>query len=136
MNIYTQLERDEARKNKPYRDSVGKLTIGVGHNLDDKPLSNAVIDLILKEDVADAERDLYAALPWAKDLSEPRRGALINMVFNMGIGGVLTFKNTLKAMQEGRWADVKRGILDSKYAQQVGPRAHRVAQQLEEDRWV
>src|SRR5690349_23604373 len=61
-NIYEQLERDEAKRNRPYRDSVGKLTIGVGHNLDDKPISDRAVRVILEDDVADARRDLQTAL--------------------------------------------------------------------------
>lgn len=135
-NIYDQLIRDEDRRNRPYRDSVGKLTIGVGHNLDDKPISNRAVRVILEDDVADARGELLTALPWADKLSEPREAALINMCFNMGLGGLLTFKKMLTAVQEERWEDVRTEILTSKYAQQVGPRAHRVAQQLVEDRWV
>src|SRR5690349_7302499 len=102
-NIYEQLERDEAKRNRPYRDSVGKLTIGVGHNLDDKPISDRAVRVILEDDVADARADLYAHLPWTKTLSEPRQAALLNMCFNMGIGGLLTFKNALAAMKAGNW---------------------------------
>lgn len=135
MNIYEQLIRDEGDRPFPYRDSEGKLTIGVGHNLDAKGLSARVRRMIMEEDVEDATRELYEALPWAKDLSEPRRGALINMSFNMGIGGLLTFKNTLQAIKEGRWEDARTGILTSKYAKQVGPRAHRLAKQIVTDKW-
>lgn len=136
MDIYEQLTRDEGKRNGPYRDSVGKLTIGVGHNLDDKPISDRAVQVILADDVKDAKYDLFKSLPWAKDLSEARQGALINLVFNMGIGGLLAFKHALDAMQSGDWHKAAAELLDSKYAKQVGPRAHRVAQQLVEDRWV
>lgn len=135
-NIYDQLTRDEEKRNRMYLDSVGKHTIGVGHNLDDKPISDRACRIILEDDVADARDDLYRALPWAAGLSEPRQAALLNMCFNMGLGGLLTFKDALKALQEGRWEDARKGILSSKYAKQVGPRAHRVARQIVEDRWV
>jgi len=135
-NIYEQLERDEAKRNRPYRDSVGKLTIGVGHNLDDKPISDRAVRVILEDDVADARRDLQTALPWVECLSEPRQAALLNMCFNMGVGGLLTFKCALAAIKEGNWDKAAAEILHSKYAEQVGPRAHRVIQQLKEDRWI
>lgn len=135
-NIYEQLERDEAIKTSPYRDSVGKLTIGVGHNLDDKPISRRAVRVILEDDVADARRDLETALPWVTRLSEPRQGVLLNMCFNMGIGGLLTFKKALTAIQLGSWDVAAAEILHSKYADQVGPRAHRLIQQLKEDKWV
>ncbi len=136
MDIYEQLTRDEEWRKRPYRDSVGKLTIGVGHNLDDKPISDRAVRVILEDDVEDAKRDLYAALPWAKSLSEPRQAALLNMCFNMGIGGLLTFQKALTAMQAKDWPRAGAEILHSKYADQVGPRAHRVVRQLVEDIWV
>ena len=135
-NIYDQLTRDEEKRNRMYLDSVGKHTIGVGHNLDDKPISDRACQVILEDDVADARDDLHRALPWVAGLSEPRQAALLNMCFNMGLGGLLTFKNALKALQEGRWEDARKDILSSTYAKQVGPRAHRVARQIVEDRWV
>lgn len=136
MDIYLQLMRDEGVKHKMYKDSLGIETIGVGHNLRAKAISQRAVEVILEDDIADAKQELFAALPWVKDLSEPRQGVLINMAFNLGIQGLLGFKNTLKAIQEGRWEDAKKGILDSKYAKQVGPRAHRLALQLVTDRWV
>ena len=136
MDIYEQLTRDEEKRNRPYRDSVGKLTIGVGHNLDDKPISDRAVRVILEDDVADARNDLYLHLPWTKALSEPRQAALLNMCFNMGIFGLLTFKKALAAIQAEAWDVAAAEILHSKYADQVGPRAHRVIQQLKEDRWV
>lgn len=136
MNIYEQLIRDEGDIPHPYRDSEGKLTIGVGHNLDAKGISWRARMVILGDDVEDATRELENALPWVRDLNDARRGALINMTFNLGIGGLLSFKNTLAAIQEGRWDDAAKGILDSKYARQVGPRAHRVAEQIRTGKWV
>ena len=135
-NIYDQLTRDEEKRNRMYLDSVGKHTIGVGHNLDDKPISDRACQVILEDDVADARDDLRRALPWVANLSEPRQAALLNMCFNMGLGGLLTFKKALAAIQTGQWDRVGPEILDSKYAQQVGSRAHRVIKQLVEDRWV
>ena len=136
MDIYTQLMRDEGIRHKMYKDSVGIETIGVGHNLQAKAISQRAVEVILEDDVQDTIKELHAALPWVKDLSDARRGVLINMAFNLGIKGLLSFKNTLKAIQEGRWEDARKGILDSKYAQQVGPRAHRLGLQLVTDRWV
>lgn len=136
MDIYTQLMRDEGVRHKMYKDSEGIETIGVGHNLRAKAISQRAVEVILEDDVTDTIRELHEALPWLKDLSDARQGVLINMAFNLGVQGLLGFKNTLKAIQEGRWEDAKQGILDSKYAKQVGPRAHRLALQLVTDRWV
>ena len=134
--LIEQLKRDEGWRHTAYRDSLGYLTIGCGHNLDAKGLTDRAIEVILQDDITDAKSGLLGKWPWMRDLSSARLGAFINLAFNMGVGGLATFKHTLKAAEEGRWEDVAEGVLNSKYATQVGPRAHRVAQQLKEDKWI
>ena len=134
-NIYEQLIRDEGNLPHPYRDTVGKLTIGVGHNLDAKGLSWRARMVILGDDVEDAERDLMNMLPWTQQLSAARRGVLINMTFNMGIGGLMEFKKMLTAMREARWEEARKEMLDSTYAKQVGERAVRLGKQLVTNVW-
>jgi len=135
LNLIDQLKRDEGMKLKPYKDSVGKLTIGIGRNLDDVGINELEAEWLLHNDIFRAEAALEKVLPWTADLDEIRRAALINMTFNMGIGGLLGFKNTLAAIQEGRYNDAADGMLESKWATQVGPRAHRLALQIKTGEW-
>ena len=53
MTLRDALIRDEGVRLKPYRDSVGKLTIGVGRNLDDKGLTRAEAEALLDNDIRD-----------------------------------------------------------------------------------
>jgi lysozyme len=135
-DLERQLARDEGVRRTVYADSRGVPTIGIGHNLRDRPLSDRAIRTIFEDDVAETEAELVARLPWVADLSEPRRGAFLNLAFNLGVGGLLGFQRTLAAAQAGRWDDAARELLDSTYARQVGTRADRLAEQLREDRWV
>lgn len=138
MNI-AQLEReltlDEGKKNKVYKCSAGKNTIGIGRNLDDVGLSDEEISFLLRNDISRVCADLDRELPWWRQLSEARQRVLANMCFNMGIGnekaGLLSFKNTLAAVREGRFKDAAAGMLASKWASQVGARAERLAQMME-----
>ena len=133
--LVPQLRRDEGVRLKPYKDTVGKLTIGVGRNLDDVGISAVEADTLLRNDIQRAVQDLNDKLPWTMQLDESRRGVLVNMAFNMGIAGLLQFKNTLAHIQAGRWADAAAGMLASKWATQVGPRATRLAKQMETGVW-
>ena len=135
MTIIDQLRRDEGVRLKPYRDSVGKLTIGVGRNLDDVGISSDEADFLLSNDVAYAQRMLEQALPWTVGLGDARNGVLLNMTFNMGIGGLLEFKETLAKIQSGDYAGAAQHMLDSKWAEEVGPRSHRLALQMESGEW-
>jgi lysozyme len=136
MDITTQLIRDEGERLKPYKDTVCKLTIGVGRNLTDVGISHDESMLLLKNDIIKATAQLLARLPWVAQLDEARRGVLVNMTFNMGVDGLLQFKQTLAHIQAGQWNDAAADMLNSKWAQQVGDRAKRLAQQLITGQWM
>lgn len=125
-----QLEIDEARRKKAYRDSVGKLSIGVGRNLDDNGLRDDEIDLMLDNDITAVERQLDKALPWWRNMTDARQEVLANMCFNMGIGSLLGFKNTLAYMEAGRYDAAADGMKNSKWAGQVGDRAKRLIEMM------
>lgn len=129
-----QLERDEGLRLKPYTDTLGKMTLGVGHNLD-RPISERVARLMLDDDIADAAADLARALPWTDALDEPRRGALLNMAFNLGIQRLLSFHETLNLMRLGRFSEAADEMLQSLWATQVGDRAVRLARQVRTGTW-
>lgn len=118
-----QLIRHEGERLKMYLDSLGIPTIGVGHNLRDKPISKRASGIILEDDIQDATNDLLKTLPWTANLDWPRKAVLINMCFNMGLSGLLTFKNTLSLIEQKRYLEASENMLKSKWATQVGKRA-------------
>ena len=134
-NISDQLVRDEGLRFHPYTDSVGKVTIGIGRNLTDVGISLAEAKLMLANDIANSQRQLNMAFPWTAALSPARYGVLLNMVFNMGIHSLGEFRNFLGAAEQGLYADAAREMLESEWAKQVGPRAQRLALQMETDQW-
>ena len=134
-NLKDQLLRDEELRLKPYTDSVGKLTIGVGRNLTDKGISLQEAQLMRDNDIADATADLQTALPWTATLDDVRLGAMRNMTFNLGIGGLLEFHDFLGKMQRGDFPGAAGAMLDSLWARQVGARATRLSMQIQEGTW-
>jgi len=135
VNLKEQLIRDEGIVLKMYQDTVGKWTIGVGHNLDDKPISRRAAEIILEDDINDSIASLKTKLPWTEQLDEVRKAVLINMAFNMGIGGLLAFKKMLTACKSGNFKLAAKEMLDSKWKDQVGQRAFRLAKQMETGEW-
>lgn len=125
--LIAQLSIDEGRRNKVYKDTVGKLTVGVGRNISDRTFSDDEIDLMLSNDIAIVEKELDRKLPWWRQMNDARQNVLANMAFNMGVPTLESFVNTLKAMQEARYADAAAGMLKSRWAAQVGNRAVRLA---------
>jgi len=117
------IKENEGLKLTPYRDTKGLLTIGYGHNLDDKPISKSAAEFILNDDISDAAQDLFNHYPDYAALSEPRQCALIDMTFNMGINKVKTFYKMHQAIKEYDFKRAAFEILDSKYHLDVGNRA-------------
>jgi lysozyme len=125
-----QLHLHEGERLKIYRCTSGKWTIGVGRNLEDRGITREESAYLLANDIAAEERELLRALPWVAQLDEVRQRVLLDMSFNMGIVGLLGFKNTLATIQEGNYQRAAAMMLDSKWAEQVGARAERLARMM------
>jgi lysozyme len=122
-----QLRLHEGERLKPYRCTAGKLTIGVGRNLEDRGISAAESAYLLGNDIDHHWRELVKALPWVESLDEVRQRVLLDMAFNLGIAGLLGFKNTLATIKAGDFQKGAAMMLDSRWAKQVGQRADRLA---------
>ena len=130
IKIKELLTLHEGKRNSVYKCSQGFNTIGIGHNLDANPISDKAIDVIFEDDLNTVLNDLTKNLPWWRTLSENRQHVLIDMCFNLGIGRLLGFKNTLKAMEDGRYEDAAIGMGQSLWASQVGTRAIRLIKMM------
>ena len=98
--LIEQLKRHEDIELKPYQDTVGKWTIGVGRNLDDIGISEQEAEMLLLNDIKEAERQLITTMPWTQELDEVRFSALLNFVFNVGIGPASKFVNAMGLLKE------------------------------------
>ena len=128
MELMTKdLIRDEGLRLKPYRCTAGKLTIGVGRNLDDKGISKQEAMDMLNTDVLECVEALTLNLYFYSNLTQNQQRALINMCFNLGLGGLLKFKNMLAELSRGNGEGAAKEALNSKWAKQVGSRADRIA---------
>jgi len=130
--LKAQLVRHEGLRLKVYNDSIGIPTIGVGRNLQDVGISGAEAMLMLENDITRVMVELDREMPWWRQLSEIRQLVLADMAFNLGLPRLKGFRNALEAMQERRWDDAAKEMLDSRWARQVGPRALRLAQMMRE----
>lgn len=130
-DLRRHLGLEEGYERFPYKDTVGKLTIGIGHNLTDNGLTDPVIEMIYQIDAAQAEASLDHYLPWWRGLDAIRQVVLADMTFNIGINAVLEFKNTLASVQSGDFAAAAQGMRQSLWAKQVGSRAEKLAVMME-----
>lgn len=111
--------------------------MGYGRNLDDRGIDEEEAEFLLANDVQRAIRQLDQALPWWRGLDEARRGVLVNMVVNMGLGG-LVGKNpkVLAACERGDYQTAAAEMLDGPWKNQVGDRARRLAAQMRSGEWT
>lgn len=135
MNLVEQLKRDEGVRLKPYTDTTGHTTIGVGRNLTDVGISMGEAEFLLENDITRTQVALVKALPWTSGLDEARLGAVLNMAFNLGVSGLLGFKTFLRELEAKNYLAAANAMLDSNWADQVGDRALRLSLQIETGQW-
>jgi lysozyme len=128
--LRAQLIVDEALRLKPYTDTKGKVTIGVGHNLSARGISRELALQWLDEDITEALYDVRRAWPWFDRLDSVRQHVLLNMAFNMGITMLGTFHRFLDALQAGNYKTAAVEMMDSDWATDVGRRATRLATEM------
>lgn len=128
--LIEQLKRHEGFRGRPYQDTTGHITIGYGRNLDDRPLTEGEATALLLSDISAIGLELERAFPVVTALNPARQAALMNMAFNLGIGGLKNFKRMWAAVMSRDWMTVEAEALDSKWARQVGNRATEIARML------
>ena len=146
---YSQLKRDEGEVLYVYDDATGKPivkgstvkgypTVGIGILLDkDKGggLRPEESEFVFRNRLKLLDADLSDRLPWITKLDPARKGVLINMAFQMGVAGLLGFKNTLALIQAGKYQDAAKAMLQSKWATQTPARAQRLSNQMATGKW-
>jgi lysozyme len=131
--VETQLKTDEGVRHTVYRDTLGNLTVGIGHLIlpsDNIPEGST----ISVERVADLfQHDLDTAIAGASMvfpafvmLPEALQECIVNMLFNLGMTRFCTFKKFIAAVNIGDYWEAANQLRDSKWYQQVGPRAQRI----------
>ena len=131
QRLWEQLVHHEGLRLKPYRCSAGKLTIGVGRNLDDVGLTEEEALLLLGNDISRVITELDQNIPAFPSLDEIRKRGLVDMGFNLGINRLMKFRRMLAALEAGDWSQAAVETMDSRWARQVGSRAERLKLMME-----
>lgn len=130
------LETHEGFRPHPYRCPSGKLTIGIGRNLENKGISKHEALIMLGNDINDNINYLRKILGkdvW-EDLTAVRKEALIDMMM-MGPGSFRTFDNLIKALKNKQYYKASREVLNSEYAEKVGQRAVHISNAIKNNKW-
>lgn len=113
----------EGFRDRPYRDSMGFLTIGYGHCLDSHPITQVAAGHILDDDLDWFVTALHRNVPGFDGFEPARQAVLIDMAFNLGLIGIMKFHGMWKAIMAGNWEAAANEMMDSSWAVQVGQRA-------------
>jgi lysozyme len=133
MTLLDQLVRDEGEILHAYKDSLGFLTIGVGHLIDPQKgggIPKEISRALLQIDIEAAQRALSETYPWTDVLDDVRRDAMVNLTFNLGIGTLSKFDHFLSAMLQGKWEAAKAELLNSLADHQEPARIARLGLQI------
>lgn len=126
FKLKTMLVRHEGIRLNPYKDTVGKLTIGIGRNLDDTGISENEAYYLLSNDIDRAVVNLREIFKSFDTFTDDRQIALVDMMLNLGKGGFCGFRNMINAIDNEDWNTASLEALDSKWANQVGNRAKEI----------
>ena len=127
--LIESIKRHEGLRLKPYVCTQGKTSIGYGRNLADVGISKAEAEMMLKTDIARIVCEFYKLpLPVIKNCNKARRRVLCEMVFQLGLGGVLKFKRMLSAIEQSNFGLASIEMIDSKWYDQTPNRVEELAE--------
>lgn len=117
------LIKHEGLKLKPYKCTAGKITIGVGRNLDDIGISLDEAYLLLANDMQRVEQEAVKNFLWYNSLNVVRQDVILSMLFNLGVTRLKEFSKMNAAINAGNFELASDEMLNSSWAKQVGTRA-------------
>ena len=130
MNIKDFIIKHEGLKLKPYTCPAGKLTIGVGRNIEDNGISEDEAMILLENDIKRCEAELVDIFTEFYTYPENVRIALIDMIFNLGKTRFLQFKKMIQAIKERDFLKASKEARNSRWCKQVGTRCDDVVEMM------
>jgi lysozyme len=130
--LVTRLVQHEGLRLKPYTDTVGKLTIGVGRNLTDDGITECEARTMLDNDINTAFKFCQSRIACFGALNDVRQNVLVEMAFNLGGPKLLQFTQMLAALERADFAEASKQMLDSAWAKEVGDRAQELAKLMKD----
>lgn len=124
--LIEQLSIHEGVKKFAYKCPAGKITVGIGRNIDSDGglgLSDDEIIYLLRNDISRIDQELTNAFRFYKELDRVRKDAMINICFNLGLTRLRSFREALGRMEKKEYPEAAVEFLDSLWASQVGQRA-------------
>jgi lysozyme len=129
-NLKQQLIDHEGFRAKPYKCPAGKLTIGVGRNIEDNGISVEEAEFMLENDIKRCIEELRDIFKDFDTFGENQKMALIDFIFNIGKTTFMKFSKTILAIKKQDWEEVSREMINSLWYKQVGNRGKFIVNQI------
>ena len=84
---------NEGVRKYPYRCSAGKLTIGIGRNLEDKGLSDSEVMYLFDNDLQDTQDSAESIFEDFSQYALEEQTVILDMLFNLGTTRFKTFNS-------------------------------------------
>ncbi|WP_036591240.1 glycoside hydrolase family protein [Oceanospirillum maris] len=129
--LLPQLKAHEGLRLKPYRCTEGKLTIGVGRNLEDRGITEDEALYLLANDVDDVLKRLQEVSVF-NQLDTARQAVLANMAFQLGFSGLSKFRRMWAALETEHYDQAAMEMMNSRWAVQTPNRAYQLSVMMRE----
>ena len=136
--LQEQLKIDEGVKYEVYEDHLGYATFGIGHLIttaDEEyqwPVGTKVtperVNEVFQTDVEKYISETQKVFPDLINKPDNIQVVLVNMCFNLGAPRLGKFRKFISAINDEQWIEAAVEMMDSNWANQVGPRAERLKQ--------
>jgi lysozyme len=128
--LTASIKQHEGFRGRPYKCTAGKTTIGYGRNLDDEPLTQVEGEYLLVRRLNKLEADCRMSVPNFRFLSPLRQEVLVEMAYQLGLGGLLKFVKMFNAIGLDDFITASNQMLNSKWAGQTPARANTLADRM------
>ncbi len=133
--VLDSVAEHEGFRESVYLDHLGNPTIGYGTRIEEIELDEETARAWLVRELEEKFDRLIGVIGFA-DLSQVRQGVILEMAYQMGVGGVLRFRRMWKAIRHTDWDAAADEMKDSRwYRDQTTARAGKLARRMRLDKW-
>ena len=135
-----QLEIDEGRIERIYKDHLGYPTFGIGHLVTkndteyglpvDTPISSERVNQVFSQDICNVISDCEKLYPNFYELPEEAQQIIANMMFNLGLTRLSKFRGMKRGVDSKHWMLAADEMVDSLWYRQVPNRAKRLVERM------
>ena len=132
MSLIDSIKKHEGYVGVVYKDSLGIDTIGYGFAIKDLELDEDICQIILERKLKALHDMVKIKFTWYIYMPPEIKDVVMEMCYQLGVGGVSKFKKTIAYLQNKQWEEASVEMLDSLWAKQTPNRAKELSNRVKE----